>query len=159
MSTPFQQRCITPLSRPTSTIIRSSVVIPTYASFLQELIHNSLDAGAKEIGVWVDTTPGDERIKVEDDGWGISEVDLKRVGERYESSKGVNASGLGSAGHYGFRGEGKYLTPMPTKHLNDWLMLSPLIYRCVGVGRDHNSAQGHQEDSVKDHQGISICHT
>jgi DNA mismatch repair protein MLH3 len=102
---------ITPLSRPASTTLRSSLLIPTYPSVLQELLHNSLDADARSIRIWVDATPGDERIWVEDDGHGIRAGDLSRIGRRYESSKELSGSGMGSTCSYGFRGEGEALIP------------------------------------------------
>ena len=100
---------ITPLSRPTSTTLRSSLIIPTYPSVLQELVHNSLDAGATRIDIWIDASSGNERIRVEDDGCGIGRTDLGRIGGRYETSKS-GAVGVGSlllADNYGFRGEGQ----------------------------------------------------
>ena len=98
---------ITPLSRPASTTLRSSLVIPTYPSVLQELVHNSLDAEASSIMIWVDASPGHELIRVEDDGCGIRAADLRRIGRRYESSKEWSGSDMGSACSYGFRGEGQ----------------------------------------------------
>lgn len=101
-------RQITPLSRPASTAIRSSLIIPTYPSVLQELIHNSLDADATKIHIYVDFTHGEEKIRVEDDGTGIPVSDLGRIGARYESSKKTSSRGLSSDGGYGYRGEGGF---------------------------------------------------
>ena len=49
---------------------------------------------------------------MEDDGVGIRSGDLARIGGRYESSKVLNQSGMGSAGSYGFRGEGQSSGPL-----------------------------------------------
>ncbi|KAK1925298.1 hypothetical protein DB88DRAFT_483462 [Papiliotrema laurentii] len=102
-NTPDRQ--ITPLTRPTSAKIRSSLIIPTYPSVLSELLHNSLDAHATRVSVHIDLTAGSEKVRVEDDGWGIGPRDLRRVGGRYETSKVVSSSGMSSVGSFGFRGE------------------------------------------------------
>ena len=97
---------ITPLTRPTSTKLRSTLIIPTFPSVLSELIHNSLDANAKSISISICLLRGEEKIRVEDDGHGISFVDLEKVGGRYETSKPLSGSSA-SAGTFGFRGEGE----------------------------------------------------
>lgn len=74
---------ISPLSRPTSARLRSSLVIPTFPQVLCELVQNSLDAGADRIDCWLDVTPGNQSLRVEDDGCGISREGLRTIGERY----------------------------------------------------------------------------
>ncbi|WOO77767.1 DNA mismatch repair protein MLH3 [Vanrija pseudolonga] len=91
------------LSAQTSATLRSSLVIPTLAQILSELAQNSLDAGAKRIDVWINVAPGDESLRVQDDGVGMSREQLGRIGERYVTSKGSATSVLGDT--YGFRGE------------------------------------------------------
>ncbi|KAL1408393.1 DNA mismatch repair protein [Vanrija albida] len=91
------------LSAHTSTALRSSLVIPALAQILSELAQNSLDAGAKRIEVWVNVAPGNESLRVEDDGAGMGSEQLARLGERYVTSKGTSRSLLGDT--YGFRGE------------------------------------------------------
>lgn len=73
---------ISPLSRPTSARLRSSLVIPTFPQVLSELVQNSLDAGAERIDCWLDVTPGNQSLRVEDDGCGISREGLRAIGER-----------------------------------------------------------------------------
>lgn len=99
-------RQIDPLPRPTSNLLRSSLLVPTYPSVLQELLHNSLDADASLIEIWINLTSGLEQVKVADDGCGIDPRDLGKIGVRHETSKSLNASGLGPVRSYGFRGEG-----------------------------------------------------
>ncbi|MCO5589417.1 hypothetical protein L7F22_043384 [Adiantum nelumboides] len=65
--------------------LRSSSILPDLAQALEELICNSLDAGAKKVCVYVDLTSF--FIKVEDDGSGVTRDDLKLIGERYATSK------------------------------------------------------------------------
>ena len=113
---------ITPLARPTSAQIRSSLIIPTYPSVLSELLHNSLDAHATRISVHIDLNAGSEKVRVEDDGWGIGHRDLRRVGGRYETSKVVSSSGMSSVGSFGFRGEGE-LSSTFTTHLQPYRRL------------------------------------
>ncbi|WVQ96780.1 hypothetical protein IAU59_003887 [Kwoniella sp. CBS 9459] len=96
---------ITPLPTPTSTKLRSSLVIPTFPQILNELAQNSLDARCKKIEVTVDLRKGFESIRVVDDGCGINRDGLKKIGKRFRTSKTLNDSGLGSNGAYGFRGE------------------------------------------------------
>ncbi|KAK8858431.1 hypothetical protein IAR55_002658 [Kwoniella newhampshirensis] len=96
---------ISPLSLPTSTTLRSSLILPTLPQILSELVQNSLDAGASRIDCCLDLTKHGESVRVEDDGCGINEEGLKKVGKRFRTSKRLNGSGLGPIGSYGFRGE------------------------------------------------------
>jgi len=74
---------ILPLQRPTSTTLRSSLVIPTFLQVLVELVQNSLDAGARRIDCWLDLRKGAESLRVEDDGCGIEKRALRKIGTRY----------------------------------------------------------------------------
>ncbi|ORY27867.1 hypothetical protein BCR39DRAFT_536497 [Naematelia encephala] len=96
---------ISPLSRPTSTTLRSSLVIPTLPQVVSELIQNSLDANATRIEVWLDLSENSRSIRIQDDGHGMSKESLKKIGGRYETSKSLPLSRLGPEGSYGFRGE------------------------------------------------------
>lgn len=103
-------KSITPLSQPVRTALRSSVIIPTIPHLLSELLHNSLDAQAGRIDIWVDGSKEGQSLRVEDDGIGISRDGFRVLGERWRSSKGGKWSGGAVQGGYGFRGEGEYLT-------------------------------------------------
>lgn len=97
------------LSTSTHSKLRSSALLPTLPHILSELLHNSLDAGAGKIEVWLDASKEGQSIRVEDDGCGISGSDLGQVGGRWRSSKvgsGVGWNGVVAA--YGFRGEGEH---------------------------------------------------
>ncbi|WWD04674.1 hypothetical protein V865_002745 [Kwoniella europaea PYCC6329] len=96
---------IAPLPTPTSTAIRSSLIIPTFPQILSELIQNSLDAGAKNLDISLCLLKGNESIRVRDDGCGIGEEGLRKVGKRFRTSKTLNEANLGSVSSYGFRGE------------------------------------------------------
>lgn len=71
------------LARPTATRLRSSLVIPSLPQVLSELAHNALDAGAGKVECWVNLLPGEESVRVEDDGHGIDSGGLAVVGDRY----------------------------------------------------------------------------
>nr|XP_019000858.1 uncharacterized protein I203_06500 [Kwoniella mangroviensis CBS 8507]OCF64319.1 hypothetical protein I203_06500 [Kwoniella mangroviensis CBS 8507] len=96
---------ITPLPTPTSTAIRSSLIIPSFPQILSELIQNSQDAGAKNLDISISLLKGNESIRVRDDGCGIGEEGLRKVGKRFRTSKTLNEANLGSVGSYGYRGE------------------------------------------------------
>lgn len=89
---------ITTLPAETSSLLRSTVIIPSLPSILTELVQNSLDAGATAINVAVDLARWS--IKVEDNGRGIADISL--LAQRYCTSKLVNQQVEQS---YGFRGE------------------------------------------------------
>jgi len=73
-------REITPLARPVHSRLRSAVIIPTFSQILNELIQNSLDAGATRIECWVNLERGNEMIRVEDDGHGLDRDSLNHIG-------------------------------------------------------------------------------
>jgi len=73
-------REITPLARPVHSRLRSAVVIPTFSQILNELIQNSLDAGAARIECWINLERGNEMIRVEDDGHGLDGDGLNHIG-------------------------------------------------------------------------------
>ncbi|KIR57329.1 DNA mismatch repair protein MLH3 [Cryptococcus gattii Ru294] len=96
---------ILPLPRPTSTTLRSSIILPSLAQIFSELLQNSLDAGATKIECYVNMAKGSESLRVEDDGTGISKDGLAKIGKRFRTSKEIHEGGLGPVGSYGFRGE------------------------------------------------------
>ena len=65
----------------TISLLRSTTAITSLADILTELLHNALDADAKQIDCWVDLQTWG--IRVADDGKGIMLEDMKHVGERY----------------------------------------------------------------------------
>jgi DNA mismatch repair protein MutL len=69
-----------------------------------ELVENALDAGATriEVGVWGD---GTERVRVADDGRGMSREDAELAVERHTTSKLGDAADVERIETLGFRGE------------------------------------------------------
>ncbi|BGP28900.1 DNA mismatch repair protein [Rhodotorula toruloides] len=95
----------------TSSLIRSSTVVPTLPSILSELVQNSIDARATAISCAVDLDTW--TVRVEDNGTGIAQQDfaLLRTAARHLTSKlSVTANGTADEAFagvvtYGFRGE------------------------------------------------------
>jgi len=73
-------RDITRLPRPVHSRLRSAVIIPTFSQILNELVQNSLDAGATRIECWIGLERGNEMIRVEDDGHGLDRDGLNHIG-------------------------------------------------------------------------------
>ncbi|KAJ9094452.1 hypothetical protein QFC21_005991 [Naganishia friedmannii] len=56
-------------------LIHATTVLPTYSSFLAELVNNAIDANASYISCWIN--PPSWSMRVTDDGEGIPQEDLK----------------------------------------------------------------------------------
>ncbi|XP_074584973.1 DNA mismatch repair protein MLH3-like [Curcuma longa] len=83
--------------------LRSSVLMFDLPRVVEELVNNSLDAGAAKVSVFVNVRTC--YIKVEDDGRGITRDELVILGEKRATSKSallddikVGSHGLGSEG-------------------------------------------------------------
>ncbi|XP_071354333.1 DNA mismatch repair protein Mlh3 [Trachinotus anak] len=83
--------------------LRSGVAIPSLVQCVEELVLNSIDAGATCVGVRTDM----EALKVQviDNGAGIPAEDMECVGNRYYTSKCHSLEDLDDLRWYGFRGE------------------------------------------------------
>ncbi|KAI4327847.1 hypothetical protein L6164_020261 [Bauhinia variegata] len=92
------------LSESVRSSVRSGIFLFNLTRVVEELVFNSLDAGARKVTVFV----GVEScyVKVVDDGAGITRDGLVLVGERYATSKFLNLADLdATSGSFGFRGE------------------------------------------------------
>lgn len=85
-------------------MIAAGEVVEQPQHVIKELIENAIDAQAKHIVIDV-KDEGLSLIKVEDDGIGMSEEDLKLSIQRHATSKIMNLSDLQSIRTLGFRGE------------------------------------------------------
>ncbi|GMH23998.1 hypothetical protein Nepgr_025841 [Nepenthes gracilis] len=84
--------------------LRSGFIICDLTRIVEELVYNSLDAGASRVSVSVGVGTG--YIKVEDDGPGIGREGLVLLGERYATSKFHPLADKDSCSkNFGFLGE------------------------------------------------------
>ena len=84
--------------------IAAGEVVERPASIVKELIENSLDAGATNIRVDIESG-GRRLIKISDDGEGMIRDDAILAFERHATSKIKTAEDLGAIVTLGFRGE------------------------------------------------------
>ncbi|XP_073443774.1 DNA mismatch repair protein Mlh3 isoform X2 [Dendrobates tinctorius] len=83
--------------------LRSAVAVTSVAQCVEELVLNSVDAGASCIAVRVDLETF--KVQVVDNGCGLCREDMERVGRRYFTSKCHSVEDLEELRFYGFRGE------------------------------------------------------
>jgi len=104
MSTPTIHR----LDETTVARIAAGEVITRPARVVAELLDNALDAGAERVDITVDGD-GTDRIRVADDGCGLSRADAERAIERHATSKlppeARTDTDLTAVSTLGFRGE------------------------------------------------------
>ncbi|MGC4016080.1 MAG: DNA mismatch repair endonuclease MutL [Luteolibacter sp.] len=84
--------------------VAAGEVVERPASVVKELVENSIDAGAGEIRVEIERG-GSARIRVIDDGCGMSKEDALLSLERHATSKLRTSSDLAAISTLGFRGE------------------------------------------------------
>ena len=100
-------RNINQLSSRVAARIAAGEVIERPESILRELLDNALDAGADEIVIEIENG-GIDRVKVSDNGKGITRDDLAVIATRHATSKIEKEDDLYNIKTLGFRGEALY---------------------------------------------------
>ncbi|XP_059437766.1 DNA mismatch repair protein MLH3 isoform X2 [Corylus avellana] len=97
-------RSMNPLPEAVRSSVRSGIILFDLTRVVEELVFNSLDAGATKVSVYVGV--GTCFVKVVDDGSGVTRDGLVLLGERYATSKFHQLADMDAAGgSFGFRGE------------------------------------------------------
>jgi DNA mismatch repair protein MutL len=99
-----EDRAVRRLDDATVASVAAGEVITRPADVVVELVENALDAGATRIDVDV-AGDGTERIRVRDDGRGMSRRDAELAVERHTSSKLAPDAAVSAVDTLGFRGE------------------------------------------------------
>ncbi|MBW4520696.1 MAG: DNA mismatch repair endonuclease MutL [Scytolyngbya sp. HA4215-MV1] len=94
---------IQPLPTDVVHLMAAGEVIDSLAAVVRELVENALDAGATRISVAV--SPEHWRVRVADNGCGISLADLQQAASPHSTSKIRTRQDLWEIGSLGFRGE------------------------------------------------------
>ncbi|MCL4360883.1 DNA mismatch repair endonuclease MutL [Candidatus Dependentiae bacterium] len=84
--------------------IAAGEVVERPANIVKELLENSIDAGAKNISIYI-KEGGKKLIKIVDDGCGMSEQDAKMSILHHTTSKISSVDDLETLNTHGFRGE------------------------------------------------------
>ncbi len=84
--------------------IAAGEVIENASSVVKELVENSIDAGSKNISIFIEEA-GLKLIKVVDDGNGIKKDDIKLAFKEHATSKLTDIKDLEEISSFGFRGE------------------------------------------------------
>ncbi|XP_059160335.1 uncharacterized protein LOC131943953 [Physella acuta] len=83
--------------------LRTGVALSSFSQAVEELVLNSIDAGASSVAVRVDLQL--YKIQVIDNGCGITLDQFPLVGERYATSKCAKLEDLKKLKYFGYRGE------------------------------------------------------
>ncbi|XP_036446945.1 DNA mismatch repair protein Mlh3 isoform X2 [Colossoma macropomum] len=91
------------LSKEVQAKLRSGIAIFSLQQCVEELVLNSIDAGATCVAVKIDIEAC--KVQVIDNGSGMGREDMEKVGMRYCTSKCSSLEDLDNLRFYGFRGE------------------------------------------------------
>lgn len=100
----FAKKMIHILPTELSNQIAAGEVVERPASVVKELVENSIDAGAKNIQIYI-SDGGKSLIEIRDDGTGMSTTDAEKCIERHATSKIKTIDDLFAVQSFGFRGE------------------------------------------------------
>ncbi|CAL1527586.1 unnamed protein product, partial [Lymnaea stagnalis] len=83
--------------------LRTGVALTSFAQAVEELVLNSIDAGATSVAARVDLQSF--KIQIVDNGAGITQEQFPLIGERYATSKCNSLKDLDNLKYFGYRGE------------------------------------------------------
>lgn len=121
--------------------IAAGEVVQGPANVVKELIDNSLDADATRIKIYIENA-GLKKIKVIDDGIGISKEDLLKAFHPHSTSKLSDISDLESILTLGFRGEAlNSIGSVSTATLSSRTFASTSGYKIINFGGEVSSLE------------------
>lgn len=115
------------LDEKTAAKIAAGEVIERPSGVLKELLENAVDAGATTVRVDIEGS-GKELIRINDNGRGMDEEDLKKSVLRHATSKISAFNDLETLQTFGFRGEALYSVAAVSRMT---------ITSCTGAGEGH----------------------
>ena len=131
--------------------IAAGEVIERPTSIIKELIENSIDAGATTINLHIQNA-GLDKIRIIDNGSGMSLEDARICTEQYATSKISSIDELQSLHTFGFRGEA--LASIATVSKFTLITKDQAMSQGVRITIHHNEQH---EESVAAPQGTEIC--
>ena len=141
------------LPDPTINQIAAGEVIENPASVIKELVENAIDAGATSISIEV-LSGGFQRIKISDNGSGMSPDDAVLSLQRHATSKIIDSRDLFALTTMGFRGEAlASIAAISKMTLLTALENAPAVHLEIEGGKIHHVSPGARTQGTT----IEVC--